>query len=151
MIKLDFSMKNMILILVMSLLFTGCKKDEQQIAIAGGQKEQESSIYGIWKLVESFSHPPTGKGWSQVENGYLLNIQTDGTFSSSQFSDCSTGKVTVATNQIILIYDCSRFSAGFESPTGVFKYSFELVNGKLELTPQNFNCFEGCKYRLAEV
>ncbi len=95
-------MRATVLILVISLLFTGCREDEQQNAIAGGQKEQESSVYGIWQLVESFSHPPTGKGWSQVENGYLLNIKTDGTFSSSQFSDCSTGKATVTTNQIVL-------------------------------------------------
>lgn len=140
-------MKNMysiLTVLAIALILMSCTKNEETL-------NQNAKILGTWQLIESFSHPPTGDGWSQIENGFILNIKADGSFNSSQFSDCSTGNATITSNQLNLIYDCSGFTANFETPAGVFKYNYELVNGKLVLTPQNFNCFEGCKYRLVKI
>ena len=133
----------MYLILSVLFLFTGCNEEKTE--------QQENSIYGTWRLVESFSHPPSGNGWSQVDNGFTLTIKSDNVFNSSQFSDCITGNISLTDNQIDLKYSCNGFTQGFENPAGVFQYTYEFIENKLELTPKNFSCFEGCKYKLIKI
>ena len=136
-------MKNMFLILSIFFIISSCS-DEQT-------EQQENSIYGTWQLVESFSHPPSGSGWSQVDDGFTLIVKSDNSFNSSQFSDCITGNISLTNNQIDLNYNCNGFTQGFENPAGVFQYTYEFVDSKLELTPKNFSCFEGCKYKLIKI
>ena len=136
-------MKTFFIISSIFFFITGCSEKET--------KQQENSVYGSWQLVESFSHPPSGNGWSQVDNGFTLAIKLDNVFNSSQFSDCLTGNISLTDVQINLKYNCNGFTQGFENPAGVFQYTYEFVERKLELTPKNFSCFEGCKYKLIKI
>ena len=133
----------MFLILSMIFFIIGCDEEDT--------KKQGNSIYGTWQLVESFSHPPSGNGWSQVDNGFTLTVKSDNSFYSSQFSNCMTGDISLTDDQIDLKYNCNGFTQGFENPAGVFQYTYEFVENKLQLTPKNFSCFEGCKYELIKI
>lgn len=136
-------MKNMFFLLILIIFSTGCSEDES--------KQQDKLLQARWQLFETFTHPPSGNGWDEVENGHIITINTDNSFISNQFQDCNSGNVVFSENEIQLIYDCEGFTANFEAPEGTFKYSYLLIENVLELTPLNFNCFEGCKYRLTRL
>lgn len=133
----------MILLLITVWIF-GCSDDDNGT-------NQETSIYGTWQLVEFFSHPPTGNGWEEVENGFMIELKADGDFVSNEFDECQTGIFNTSNSVISLVYDCEEFTAGYEEPEGTFSYDYRIENSTLELRPANFSCFEGCSYRLRKV
>lgn len=59
-------MRTLILLLILSISSFRCSKEEIE--------EQQASIYGTWQLIEIYSGPPSGEGWSDVDNGYTYEI-----------------------------------------------------------------------------
>lgn len=121
------------------------------VILAGRNLESfflQPSICGKWEVVEAFSSPPTGDGWSLVSDGFQMELKNDRSFKSSQFEQCKQGTYQVSEEKITLKFDCQGFAAGYEDPEGVFSYSFQLKNDTLVLNPENFFCYEGCKLKL---
>ena len=89
--------------------------------------------------------------WTTVANGYTYTFSDDGTFSSTRFTECTTGTYEVSSNSITLDYGCAGFGTGIENPAGTFveNYSFESEN--IILTPSYMNCIEGCGYRFEKI
>jgi len=135
-------MKKMIILLA-CLSLTACSEDENKV-------EQEPSIYGVWQLTEVYSGPPSGQGWSKVENGYTIEISRNLSFDSGFLSDCKTGTVQINSSEITLKYDCSEITLGVGDPDGTLSYSYSLGTN-LELIPLFVTCFEGCAYRFEKI
>lgn len=134
-------MKFKLITFILLTITFGCTNDDSSTL-------KSKQLYGEWELIETFSQPPTGNGWSVSENSYVLNINEDLTFSFDQFENCFNGVVTITDNQISLIYSCNNFTMGYENPEGTFVYNYEISESFLTLEPENFVCFEGCKYKL---
>ena len=155
------NMKKMILILTMFILSTGCKEEQQQL-----EEEQQqldtTSIYGTWQFIEKFEHPPGGTGWSEVENGFTLELKSNGSFVFNQFEECSTGRFQLSSNEISFIYDCEDFE-DFEDflvhfvpvhlDTTSLIYERYKLNGSsiIVLKPGNYTCYEGCSLKLRKI
>ena len=136
-------MKNMILILSMFFLFSGCDKETQT-------EPQENSIYGTWQLTEIYALSGTTGKWEQVRDGYTFSIEPSNTFSSEKFQECTQGTVEINETRIIFKYECDGFTAGIESPVGEFSYTYSFVENKLSLHPDFLSCIEGCGYRFSK-
>lgn len=136
-------MKNMTIIIMMLILFSGCGDEKQS--------EQETSIYGTWQLVESYVVSGVEGEWEQVENGYQYDIHSNMTFVSNQFSECAEGVFVLSDTEISFSYECEGFTTGIESPAGTFTYQYALSNGQLSLTPTYLSCDEGCGYKFDKI
>ena len=133
-------MKNMFLILTMLFLYTGCNEEDT--------KQQEKSIYGTWQLIEIYqSGGGSNPQWTAVNIGYTYTFKDDGTFSSTRFTECTSGTYKTSTNSITLDYSCDGFDTGIESPPGTFVENYMFENNNLTLTPSYLNCVESCDYK----
>ena len=128
-------MKQLIFIFSILFLLSGCSEDNE--------KQQENSIFGTWKLVETYGSAGGQGQWTPVENGYTYTFGEDGILISDRFS-CE-GTYIVDLNNITIDFDCQE--SQFHLTYGV---SFE--NNNLILTPDPVNCDEGCaeKYQRME-
>lgn len=137
-------MKNMFLILSIFFFTTGCSEEETT--------QQENAIYGTWKLIEIYqSDGDSNPQWTTVDSGYTYTFNKDGTFSSTRFTECTSGTYEVSSNSIILDYSCNGFDTGIESPPGTFIESYIFENNYLILTPSYLNCIEGCDYKFEKI
>jgi hypothetical protein len=134
--------------LVMIISFTGCSSND---VIETDSEDGKETIIGTWTLIQSYSNPTTANGWSDVTDGFEITVTNSNTYISSPFTECTNGAITVYSEEIEFNYRCFNFTAGYESPNGVFKYSYSFIDGLLELRPLNFSCFEGCKSRFTIV
>lgn len=137
-------MKPIILILSMLLSFTSCSDDDT--------KSQEESFLGTWKLIETYgSDGGSNPQWTIVDNSYTYTFSNDGTFSSTRFTECTTGTYDVSNNTITLDYSCVGFDTGVENPSGTFVENYNFENGNIILTPTYMNCIEGCGYKFEKI
>lgn len=137
-------MKNMYLILSIFFLIVGCDEEET--------KQQENSIYGTWKLIEIYqSDGGNNPKWTSVNNGYTYTFSNDETFSSTRFTECTTGTYDISNSTIILDYSCAGFDTGVETPPGTFVENYNFENGNIILTPSYLNCIEGCGYKFEKI
>lgn len=94
-------------------------------------------------MTETYSEPPSGNGWNNIEDGYFYEIKVDSSFSSTlSYDNCSKGKINISNDRITFSFECDEVSDSFE-------YYFELVESKLELSP--IHCFEPCIYRFTKI
>ena len=118
----------MVLILIMLFLYTGCNEEEK--------KQKENSIYGTWQLIEIYqSGGGSNPQWTAVNIGYTYTLKNDGTFSSTRFTECTSGTFQTSTNSITTDYSCDGFDTGIENPPGTFVENYIFVNNNLILTP----------------
>lgn len=137
-------MKSLILILSMLLSLASCSDDDT--------KSQNENILGTWKLIETYgSDGGSNPQWRPVDNGYTYTFNNDGTFSSTRFTECTTGTYGVSNSTIILDYGCAGFDTGVENPAGTFVENYSYENGNIILTPSYMNCIEGCAYRFEKI
>jgi len=135
----------MILILSMLLSFTNCNSDN-------GAKEQDNSIIGIWKLIETYgSDGGSNPLWTPVDNGYTYTFHENGSFTSDRFSECSEGNYSISGNTLTLDYGCDGFTAGIEIPEGIFVEKYIFKNENMILSPSYMNCDEGCEYKFKKI
>lgn len=137
-------MKNMFLILSIFFFTTGCSEEERT--------QQENALYGNWKLIEIYQNDGgNNPQWTTVDSGYTYTFNTDGTFSSTRFTECTSGNYQVSSNSITLDYSCNGFDTGIESPPGTFIENYIFENNYLILTPSYLNCIEGCDYKFEKI
>lgn len=129
-------MKNMFLILSIFFLITGCSEGEAE--------QQENSIYGTWKLIETYgSDGGNNPQWTSIVDGYTYTFNDDGTIISDRFT-CNGGYTLISSNQVTINFNCvdSQFNL-------MYTYSFE--NQNLILTPDLSNCDEGCGEKYEKI
>ncbi|AUS07068.1 hypothetical protein [Pseudotamlana carrageenivorans] len=137
-------MKLTILILCIFLSLTSCSDDEA--------KSQENNFLGTWKLIETYgSDGGSNSQWTSVDNGYTYTFNNNGTFSSTRFTECTTGTYGVSSNSITLVYGCEGFDTGIENPAGTFVENYVFEDENIILTPTYMNCDEGCSYKFEKV
>ena len=137
---MDQKLKSSILSLV-AIMLIGCSSDDEKIVT-------EQSIVGAWKLIEVYSDPGDGSGsWNSVENGYSYNFSANGQFTSTRFSECSSGSYALDSKQLTLNFDCDGFTAGIEDPEGTFIENYTFESNTVILVPAYLNCDEGCGWK----
>ncbi|MDB9874548.1 hypothetical protein OAC97_04760 [Flavobacteriaceae bacterium] len=140
-------MKTIYLILIAIVSLTSCIEDENQL-----RSEDDLKIQGQWQLIEVYeSNGGNINQWNSVENGYLYTFNTDGTFTSSRFTECSTGNYSLTDTLLTIDYDCPNFNTGIESPAGTFVESYSFENNELILVPTYMTCDEGCGWKFSKV
>ena len=131
-------MKNMILILSMFFLITGCSEKET--------KQQETSIYGTWKLIQVYSNIGNGENsWNEVDVGYTYVMNIDNSFVSTKYNECSSRKFEIdnAKNTLSFIFDCLNFHPCVNQSNSCIEY-FSFQGNKLILSASYQNCDESC-------
>lgn len=137
-------MKSTILILSILLSFTSCNDDDT--------KPQEINILGTWKLIETYgSYGGSNPQWTSIDNGYTYTFNNDGTFSSTRFTECTTGTYETSSSSITLVYGCEGFDTGIENPAGTFVENYVFDNEYIILKPSYMNCDEGCSYKFKKI
>lgn len=130
------------------LILFACNKDEIS-------EPQEVSVVGTWKLSETYiGDGGTNTQWTPVENGYTYTFKSDGTFTSTKFSDCTYGNYSISTSPfrtLNLDFGCEGFTAGIETPEGTFAEKFKFIEGSLILHPLYLSCIEGCAYKFQKI
>jgi hypothetical protein len=130
---------------LLTIAIIGCSSDDEKI-------EAEQSIIGTWKLIEVYLDPGDGSGnWSSVENGYTYNFLANGQFTSTRFSECSTGNYVIDSNQLTLVFDCDGFTTGIEEPEGTFIENYTFESNTIILVPNYILCIEGCGWKFEKV
>ncbi|MBJ2173064.1 hypothetical protein JBL43_02365 [Aureibaculum sp. A20] len=108
----------------------------------------ETLMVGEWKQNEAYISDGGPQYWIDVENGEEIKFKTDGTFSSNNYTECSTGNFSVNENKLFLEYDCDGFETISENENGIITYNIELYSNYFILTPTSGPiCIEGCSYK----
>lgn len=119
-------------------------------------RKNETSVIGTWKLVEVNSSFPFYQ-WYPVENGYTYTFETDGTFTSNLFSECTYGTYILSETDgtLSLIYDCEEFTeGGWYGDTfveGTFIENYVFSGQYLIFTPTYYCGDEGCSYKFKKI
>ncbi|WP_159439336.1 lipocalin-like domain-containing protein [Tenacibaculum agarivorans] len=130
---------------LLAILLIGCSSDSKNVEI-------ENSIIGTWKLIEIYNDSGDGTGsWKPVENGYTYNFSIDGQFTSTRFSECSSGNYTIDANQLTLDFDCNGFTTGIEKPEGIFIENYAFESNTVVFIPIYLNCVEGCGWKFEKL
>ena len=143
-------MKNMILILSMFFLFSGCDKEKQT-------EPQENSIYGTWQLSKQSlgNVGDTSVNWTEVSNGYTVIFGKNNIYSSTKSPTCPSNPLNNGTYNLYIINSKSFVTISLEcveNNSGVFdiEYSYSFDDNQLILSP-TFSCDEGCAYGFHKI
>ena len=137
-------MKKLIFILTTLISLSSCDRNDPIT--------QENSIYGTWKLVEIYgSDGGSNPKWTSVTIVYTYTFNENGSFTSSRFSECTSGTYTIENDKLILNFGCEGFTTGIESPQGTFIEQMRFENGNLILKPTYLNCIEGCGWKFDKL
>ncbi|QOG02207.1 hypothetical protein [Flavobacterium sp. MDT1-60] len=138
-------MKKIILLLAILISQISCNNDKET-------KPKDTGILGTWKLAESFvGEGASATKWASVTNGYTHTFKSDGTFTSTQFTECTKGIYKLENTTLTMIYGCPGFTTTKEKPTGTFIENYKIENGKMHLSPINLLCFEGCEFKFIKI
>jgi len=134
------------LLMILSLVFfTSCNNDDENI-------KEENSIVGTWRLIEIYNDPGDGSGsWNSVDNGYLYNFSENGQFTSTRFSECSSGSYSMNSTELTLDFDCDGFTTGIEAPEGTFIENYTFESNTIILVPTYLSCIEGCGWKFEKI
>ena len=126
-------MKALLYIPIVCLLFFGCSKDDNDT-------KSVATVLGKWKQIESYqSDGGSSPTWIAISNGYTIEFRSDGTFTSTKFSDCGVGSYIVSiTNEVVMSYSCDSFT------TNDLQQIENLSGSIMILKPLGLNCDEGC-------
>lgn len=138
-------MKKKLFLLLITFIFIGCNNDNDS-------KPKDTSLAGTWKLAEFFGGDGgSNPKWSPVSNGYTYTFKSDGTFTSTRFSECTYGTYNLENSKLTLIFGCTGFTTSVETPKGTFVENYRINNGKMILTPSYSACIEGCDYAFVKI
>ncbi len=127
------------------LAILGCSNDDENI-------KEENSIVGTWKLIEIYNDTGDGSAsWDSVENGYTYSFSLNGEFTSTRFSECSTGNYSMNSNKLTLDFNCDGFTTGIENPEGTFIEDYTFESTRIILVPTYLSCDEGCGWKFEKI
>ena len=134
------------LLMILSLaFFTSCNNDDENTG-------EDNSIVGTWKLIEIYNDPGDGAGsWNSVDNGYLYKFFENGQFTSTRFSECSSGSYSMNSTELTLDFDCDGFTTGIEDPEGTFVENYTFESNRIIFVPTYLNCIEGCGWKFEKI
>lgn len=131
-------------VLLFTSLFLGCNNDDET--------NNNSSIVGIWQLIEVFQDSGDGSGgWQSVNNGYKYTFTSNNMFFSDRFTECNYGTYSLNANQLTLDFGCSGFTTNIENPNGVFIENISYEANDLILNPTYLFCVEGCGWKFKKI
>ena len=169
MIKLDFTMKNMILIFSMLITLSSCSDDSTDCNATNAccsddsTDKQESSdkrenpLIGAWQLIRRTANNIDGSpnNWENIDNGHNIFFREHLNYESNEFTACENNinqgifKLNQVSNDNIIknvveivINNCQNKSSGIF--VRLFYYSFN--KNDLVLVPKEPACPEGCAF-----
>ncbi len=109
-------------------------------------------IVGSWKLVEIYSENASGEGqWTPAVNSYSYTFNENGTFTSTRFSQCTTGNYSVYSGELALDFECSNngISTMSISNTAASSYieEFDYEGSNVIFIPTYPACDQGCRFK----
>ena len=134
-------MRNLLVVTILLATIFGCSKTSEPV------KKQTDLIIGNWKLVAT--QPPGVIGviaqWSEVTNGYTLNLNDNNTYLSSQYlpTICSSGSFSFDSSFLTLTNTC-----GSMIPLSKYNIVSKSTN---EIIISNAACFEGCPEKFKRI
>ncbi len=137
-------MKNIIYTILLTIVFFGCSKND----------DNSNKLVGKWQLIETrIGDGGSSPEWIVVDENesYFHQLNEDLTFTSNKYIECFTGDYIYDVTSFSMIYACENFTTGVENPPGTFKENFYFENSNLIITPDYFDCDEGCLYKFKKV
>lgn len=99
-------------------------------------------------MTEAFISSGGPQYWVAIENGEDIDFFENGMFSSTRFSDCTTGSFSVEQDILSLRYNCDGFESIAENQDGFITYDLKFEAGSFIATPTSGPiCIEGCSYK----
>ena len=138
-IKKQFNMKTIIYLAALFFCFSSCSKSDTTTT--------NPSIIGKWKQTELYtSNGGSSPAWQTIANGYEIELLSNGTFTSTKYSECATGTFSLsAANEVNMVYNCAGFMNSYVEKV-------ETITGsQLILRPTYLNCDEGCSVKFEKV
>ena len=121
---------------LLCLILSSCLSHEVTLS-------EGSSVVGKWKLVEvNIGIGPAGE-WEPVEQGEIYQLNSDGTFSLSANSGCTSESYEINANILDLTFDCPG--------SNPLSYRYTLEKSYLTLSPAKVMCIEGCLYKFERL
>ncbi len=137
-------MKLLAIALTTLLVLASCEKNDTSTP--------QISLGGTWQLKEVFIDIGDGNGtWETASNPYQYTFQTDGTYTTSRFDDCNSGKYTLRANELELDFDCNSLTIGNQSFTDSIIEEITFEDDHIILKPTYVICTEGCGFKFEKV
>lgn len=135
------------------IMFGSCSasNDNDNRIITEVDFESPSFLIGKWKVVGSYLSAGGPQYYVEVEDGETLDFATDGSFNSSEFSECSQGTYSIDGKELTLDYNCEAFNKKFPDLSGKFIYSISNETTFLLLSPVSLRCIEGCSTKYKKI
>lgn len=134
----SITIKLITILITISML--SCSKSEDS--------DTQRDIIGSWVLSSSLFDIGNGMPeWNDVENGHTFSFKLDSTFTSSKFTDCSTGVFSLEGGQLTLDYDCDSLLVAGEFVESILIEKIDFDGGNIILQPTYINCVEECGFR----
>jgi hypothetical protein len=134
-------MRKLVYLFILVFSFLSCTSDD-------GDKTIDSELIGTWKMTEAFISSGGPQYWVDVENGEDFEFFENGMFSSTRFSECTTGTFSVEQNKLVLQYNCNGFESTSENQDGFITYDLKFEADTFIATPTSGPiCIEGCSYK----
>lgn len=132
------------ILIVLSIFLFYCSSSNQNL-------NEDFSIIGEWKMIESYISAGGPQFWVDVENGFEYTFFRDRTFISSDYFGCTSGKFNVGSDELSLEYDCDGIKEKLGNSSGITTYKFNFDDGYLLLTSTTVFCVEGCSYKFEKI
>lgn len=132
-------MKKLFIIPLAMLLLFSCSNSS-----SNEPTNQENPLIGKWKLIEQKNSDgsSTLPTWTPVTNGYELTFKSDGTYTTTANSTCSSGTYSISNQLISYINSCGV--------SIVDKTRIKSV-GNTELVVYDLTCFEECQSKFQKI
>ncbi|MFC6860346.1 lipocalin family protein [Zunongwangia atlantica] len=123
------------------LILPSCDNEEREMY-------EVDRIVGSWKLVEVYSVDASGHGeWTPAEYSYSYNFNEDGTFTSTRFSQCTTGNYSIYTDELALDFECTSTGMGIASASSTYIEEFDYEGNNVIFIPTYPACDQGCRLK----
>ncbi len=124
-------MKSFFLIsLFLSSLLSSCNSDDKN--------NNDNSIIGTWKLIESYGSDGTQGSWTTIDDGHSYTFNLDNMISSDKYSCVGNYIINEELEySLSIVFNCQNIEFNGS-------YQFEFENGQLVLYGNPISCDEGC-------
>ena len=133
------------------ILFGSCKTNDDEGVVMEFDLKSPTFLIGTWRMVGSYQSDGGPQYYKDISNGEALMFSGDGTFTSSEYSQCANGTYSVDGSELTLNYNCEAFDKRFPDLNGKFVYSISKESDFLLLSPMSVRCIEGCSAKFKKI